>query len=386
MRILFYNQAGEVSGAERVLLGILRHLMPSRGDWMLCAPPGALLTAAEREGARVAAISPLVLGRSRNPLTLANYALRALRPSLDLAAVIRHVRPDVLYANSIRSGLVGVTAARLSGRRPRVVVHLHDPVHAMALDRLAARYVGRMADVLIAVSQFVAGGFAAERTKIRVVYNAIEPERFQSSPQKAQEVRRRLGIGPDTPLLAVVGQITPWKGQREALDALAQVRAVLPDANLLIAGSAKFTGRHRQYDTEAYRRELVARAAEPDLAGAVHLSGEISDVASVYSSATVVLVPSWYEAFAMVVLEALAARRPLIASAAGGNLEIIRHGVDGWLVPPRDPDALARASIDLLRDAPLREVLAGQGHARVMERHTMEPYMKQIAEILELPA
>src|SRR4029079_2728177 len=183
-----------------------------------------------------------------------------------------------------------------------------------------------------------------------------------------------------------VGQITPWKGQREAIEALAQVRTVLPDARLLIAGSAKFTGRPRQYDTEAYRQELVARAAQPDLAGAVHLTGEIGDVAAVYSSATVVLGPSWYEAFAMVVREALAARRPLIASAAGGNLEIIRHGVDGWLVPPRDPAALARAARALLRDAPLRETLAAQGHARIMERHTIGPYMQRFAEILELPA
>jgi L-malate glycosyltransferase len=384
MRILFYNQAGEISGAERVLLTILPHLKAKTAEWVLCAPPGSLLAAAEREGARVATIAPLVLGRTHNALKLGRYALHALRPSLDLAAAIHRFRPDVVYANSVRSGLVGVTAARLSRRRPRVVVHLHDPVHPTALDRVTARYVGRLADTLIAVSQFVADGFPRERAKVRVLYNAIDPERFRGSPEKARELRRRLGIPPDSPLLALVGQITPWKGQREALEALAEVRAALPDTNLLIAGSAKFTGRHRQYDTEAYRRELLARAAQPDLAGAVHLTGEISDVASIYSSATVVLVPSWYEAFAMVVLETLAAQRPLIASAAGGNLEVIRHGVDGWLVPPRDPAALARASIDLLRDAPLRDALAARGHARIMERHTIGPYMKRFAEILGL--
>jgi glycosyltransferase involved in cell wall biosynthesis len=386
MRILFYNQAGEISGAERVLLTILQHLNRDTTTSMLCAPRGSLLAAAGREGIRAVPVAPLVLGRTRNPVKLGGYAVRAARPSADLRAVIRDFRPDVLYANSVRSGLVAVTAARFSARRPRVMVHLHDPVHANALDRVAALYVGRLADTLVAVSQFVADGYARERTKVRVLYNAVDPERFRTSPDRARAVRQQLGIAPDAPLLAVVGQITPWKGQSEALEALAAVRAEAPDVHLLIAGSAKFTGRHRQYDTEAYQRELIVRAARPDLAGAVHLTGEISDVASVYSSATIVLVPSWYEAFAMVVLEAMAAERPLIASAAGGNLEIIRHGVDGWLVPPRDPAALAAAALELLHDSRLRETLAANGHARVAERHATGPYMQRFNEILGLSA
>ncbi|MCC6176229.1 MAG: glycosyltransferase family 4 protein [Chloroflexi bacterium] len=386
MRMLFYNQAGEISGAERVLLTILQHLKPEAATPMLCAPPGSLLAAAAHEGVRAAPVAPLVLGRTRNPLRLGGYAVRAGRPSAELAAVIRRARPDVVYANSIRSGLVAVTAARLSGRRPRVVVHLHDPVHQTALDRIAALYVGRLADMLIAVSQFVADGFAREQAKVRVLYNAVDPERFRSSPERTRAARERLGIGPDAPLLAVVGQLTPWKGQREALDALATIRAEIPNTHLLIAGSAKFTGRHRQYDTEAYQQTLTARAAQPDLAGAVHMTGEISDVASIYASATLVLVPSWYEAFAMVVLEAMAAERPLIASAAGGNLEIIRHDVDGWLVPPRDPAALAAAALGLLRDPQQRERLAANGHSRVVERHTIGPYMQRFSEILGLSA
>ena len=384
MRVLFYNQAGEISGAERVLLTILQHLKPDAATSILCAPRGALLDAARREGIRVVPVAPLVLGRTRNPLKLGGYAVRAGRPTVDLARVIHRFRPDVVYANSVRSGLVAMTAARISGRRPRAVVHLHDPVHQTMLDRAAAHYVGRLADTLVAVSQYVADGYGRERSKVQVLYNAVDPERFRTSPERAGAVRQQLGIAPDAPLLAVVGQITPWKGQREALEALAAVHTEIPDAHLLIAGSAKFTGRHRQYDTEAYQQELIARAAQPDLAGTVHMTGEISDVASVYSSATIVLVPSWYEAFAMVVLEAMAAERPLIASAAGGNLEIIRHGVDGWLVPPRDPTALASAVIGLLCDPRLRETLAANGRAHVLEQHTIGPYMKRFSEILGL--
>jgi glycosyltransferase involved in cell wall biosynthesis len=186
-------------------------------------------------------------------------------------------------------------------------------------------------------------------------------------------------------LLAVVGQITPWKGQRDALEALALVRSQLPETHLLVAGSAKFTGRYRRYDTQAYEHELLARSAQPDLAGQVHFSGEIGDVAAVYAAATIVLVPSWYEAFAMVVLEALAAERPLIATAAGGNREIITHGVHGWLVPPRDPTALAAAISSLLSDAPLRARLAAAGHAHIRQQHTLAPYVARWCQILGLP-
>src|SRR3954453_23794426 len=99
MRILFYNQAGEISGAERVLLTILQHLDRATITPMLCAPRGSLLAAAEREGIRVVPVAPLVLGRTRNPVKLGGYAVRAARPSADLRAIISGFRPDVVYAN-----------------------------------------------------------------------------------------------------------------------------------------------------------------------------------------------------------------------------------------------------------------------------------------------
>jgi L-malate glycosyltransferase len=382
MRILFYNHAGEISGAERVLLSILQHLSLPSGDSMLCAPPGLLLEAADREGARVEAVAPLVLGRTHNPLLLGGYALRAGRPAFDLARHISSFRPDLVYANSLRAGMVAVTAVRLVRARPRVVVHLHDPAHETLLDRIAARYVGRLADMLIAVSRYVADGFSREHAKVRVLHNAIDPDHFHSNPDAVRAIQGALSIPSSSPLLTVAGQITPWKGQREALEAFAAVRAAVPDARLLIAGSAKFVGRHRRYDTVAYQRELHERAERPDLAGSVHFSGEIRDIAAVYAASTIVLVPSWYEAFAMVVLEAMAAERPLIATASGGNLEIVEHEETGWLVPPKEPAALAAAAIRLLKDDALRQRIAANGSARVRERHVIGPYMAKFDEIM----
>jgi len=376
MRVLCYNHAPEISGAERSLLSIMRHAQGSGVRLLLCAPAGPLSDEARRLRLTVAPVAPLTLGYARNPLVLARYLTGALRPVADLARVVRRARPDLVYANSIRSGLVAALALRLVRCRPRLIVHARDALGDGALDGLTAAAIGHEADRVVAISAYVARGFArrAGADKLRVLHNAIDPERYRFDAAKGRAFRARLGVPAAAPLLAVVGQLTPWKGQGEALEAVALLRRSHPDAHLVIAGAAKFTGKHRRYDTNAYRDALVARARKPDLAGHVHFPGDVAD-AAVYSAADLVVVPSWAEPFGRVVIEAMATGTPVLATTAGGVPEIITHGVDGWLVSPRDPTALARGMARLLDDAPLRHKLAAVGRDAVEERFALADYM-----------
>jgi hypothetical protein len=107
------------------------------------------------------------------------------------------------------------------------------------------------------------------------------------------------------------------------------------------------------------------------------------DASAIYAAADVLLVPSWAEPFGRVVIEAMSARCPVIATAAGGIPEIIEHGVDGLLVPPIDPVALAHASLRVLGDPALRQRLVSNGMRRVAGRFSLDGYMQQLTAIWE---
>jgi glycosyltransferase involved in cell wall biosynthesis len=258
---------------------------------------------------------------------------------------------------------------------------MRDALRPTLAGRLVARIIGAEADAIVAISRYVAQEVRVPAGTVHVLHNAIDPCQYRFSPDKGSALRRRLGIPQEAPLLAVVGQISPWKGQHEAIEALAAVRKACPATHLLVAGSVKFLGAHCRYDNQEYYDALVARSQDPDVAGFVHLAGEVGDAGAIYSAADALLVPSWAEPFGRIVIEAMAARCPVIATAAGGVPEIMTHGVNGLLVAPRDPAALAGAALTLLRDAALRDALAHNAYEMVAERFSMADYTLHMQDI-----
>lgn len=381
LRLLFYTHAPEVSGAERSLLSIAQAAQDRGHTVLLAAPLGAITEGAAACGVSVAAMPPLALGYTRNPMTLARYLAGAAGPSLALARLTRAYRPHIVHANSARAGLVAAAALRLAPPRPRprLVVHTRDAFRAGLLSRLTARTVSHEAAAIVAISRYAAHGLGRPAT-VRVLHNAIDLSRYQRDEQAGAALRVRL-MTPETPLLALVGQISPWKGQADALEALARVRAAGVQAHLMIAGSPKFVGKGRRYDNGAYQAALVDRAGQADLRGHVHFLGETPDPTPIYSAASALLVPSWAEPFGRVVVEAMACGCPVIATAAGGVPEIITDGSDGLLVPPRDPLALSAAILALLGDTALQERLRQNGRRTAAARFGLDAYMTALQEI-----
>ena len=380
LRLLFYTHAPEVSGAERSLLSIAQAAQGRGHTVLLSAPAGAVTECAAACGVAVAIMPPLSLGYTRNPVTLAGYLVGAARPSLALARLIRVYRPQIVHANSARAGLVAAAALRLVQPRPRLVVHTRDALRGGALSRLTARAISHEAAAIVAISRYAAQGLGRS-ARVRVLHNAIDLSRYQRDQAAGAALRARLGVAPEAPLLAVVGQISPWKGQADALEALARVRASGVQAHLMIAGSPKFVGRGRRYDNQAYQAALMDRAGQSDLRGYIHFLGETPDPTPIYSAASALLVPSWAEPFGRVVVEAMACGCPVIATAAGGVPEIISDGRDGLLAPPRDASALSAAILVLLYDQELTERLRANARRTVVARFDIDPYMARLEGI-----
>ena len=164
------------------------------------------------------------------------------------------------------------------------------------------------------------------------------------------DVRRRLGIPADAPLLGQVAQITPWKGQDTSIRALAQLRESGIHAHLLIVGQVTFSGRGVRYDNEGYLRELHRLVAELGLTGNVHFLGQRDDVPALLQEIDLSLLPSWDEPFANVMLESMAMGTPLLVSDVGGGPELVEDRVSGRLLAPKRPEVWAAAVSELLND------------------------------------
>jgi glycosyltransferase involved in cell wall biosynthesis len=367
MRVLYVNHTGLLGGAERSLLSLLDFL-PADFDGRLACPPGPLHDDATRRGVRVVPIAgsagSLKLHLVQTPIALGAMAVAAA----GLLRAARFWHADVLHANSIRAGMIAEPVARALGRP--LVLHVRDCLPPSPLTRRLQQSLAERAAVVIAISHHVARAFDPDGTarRLEVIDNPFDLTRLDPASIDRNAARSRLGLAPDQPALALVGQITPWKGQEESIRALARTRRTHPNAVLLLVGEAKFVARATRYDNRSYLRRLHETVAELGLDGAVRFLGEREDVPEILRACDVALVPSWDEPFGRSVVEAMAMGVAVVSTAVGGPAEIIRDGIDGVLVAPRQAHALAAAIAGLLDEPATRHALGRAARASAIER------------------
>jgi len=161
------------------------------------------------------------------------------------------------------------------------------------------------------------------------------------------------------------------KGQRELIQAAARV----PDLHVVLAGEDLEAG-------GAYRESLVAEAERAGVADRVAFTG-FRPAETVLGALDVFVLPSWIEGMPITVLEAMAHRKPVVATPVGGTPELVVDGETGLLVPPRDPEALAEALRSLVADPKRARRLGEAGYARVAERFTVERMTTRVLEVYD---
>jgi glycosyltransferase involved in cell wall biosynthesis len=215
---------------------------------------------------------------------------------------------------------------------------------------------------------------------VRVVHNPVDDRAFAPGLVDRAEARRRLGLADQDEVLAVIAQLTPWKGQAEAVEMARLLRDTRPNLRLLLVGSAKFTAPGTRYDNAAYAREIERRIGEAGLDSHVRLLGEREDVPAIMAALDLLLVPSWREAFGRVAAEAMAVGVPVLATDVGGPAEIVRNGVDGLLLAPREPERWAAAAAALLDDDERRGAMGRAGAARAREAFGVDGHVRRVRE------
>lgn len=286
--------------------------------------------------------------------------LADLRAARRLAKLARTV--NLVHAHGLRAGWIAAIAQ--SVRPFPFVLTAHNMAEGGLPARLAVTHIGRRAQVVIAVSQAVAGSLVTlgmPPAKLRIVPNGVDVEAFAQLPLRA-DARQALGLTEDTFTVGCIARLSPEKG----VDVLAQAAAALPDVPVLVAGDGP--------------QRAVLQASLP---ANVRLLGRIPDTRALLAAVSVLVVPSRREGQGIVALEAMAARVPLIASRVGGLAEMLTDGETALLVPPGDPAALAHAISRLRDDTALQAHLSAHAACLVRERYS---HRRTVAAVLDVYA
>jgi glycosyltransferase involved in cell wall biosynthesis len=376
MRILYIDQTGQLGGGELAILPWLR--ANSEGAHVVLFEDGPFRPLIEDCGIPVEVLALNSLGKVRRQSGLASivFALPELI-SLRRRLTKRASGFEILYANSQKAFLVSALSKR---RGQPLVWHLRDILtaeHFGTIPRKVAVIFGNhFASIVIANSNATAESFIAaggRRDKVRVVHDGISPVPFDGvTSQEIQVLEKEIGSDVTT-TIGIFGRLSPWKGQHILLEALSGI----PEAHAVLVGDALFG------ETE-YVERLRARASQPDIAGRVHFLGFRRDIPGLMRSMDIIVHASTSpEPLGLVIIEAMLAGKPVIATRAGGAMEIIEHGDSGLLVSPGSVSELRTALEKLLSDPGLAHRLTVAGRRRAEEAFSLEAMFDGISQSIK---
>jgi glycosyltransferase involved in cell wall biosynthesis len=241
------------------------------------------------------------------------------------------------------------------------------------LDRALSRRAGLVIPMSKAIMDImVARGVPPEN--IRVLYDGLDPGKVKPA-RTPEELRKAYGVRDDQTVIGIVGNVREWKGQETVVRALIDVLEVHPNVVCFFVGAASPRDK-------AYQERLDRIIDDAGIRENVRFTGYQSDPASFVNMMSIVMHASVQpEPFGMVVLEAMAQRKPVIGSRAGGVVEMVVEGETGHTFPPGDSATLARMLVELLSN-PARAAKMGEaGYARLLESFTMDAYMAGIHKV-----
>jgi glycosyltransferase involved in cell wall biosynthesis len=329
VRILFLSTSMGLGGADQQLLSAAQ-VLRDRGHEI-----------------RIVSLTPLgPMGLQARSLGLTTDSLEMRRGVPDprglarLVRVVRAWKPDVVHSHMVHANLMG-RVLRLLVPVPVLVSTIHNVYEGGPLLMAGYRLSNGLVDHMTIISQAAADRFIGERIVpgrlLTVIANGVDTDRMRNVPPEARDaVRRAIGVSNEEFIWLAVGRFEVAKDYPNMLRAFKEVLSREPRAVLVIVGQGSLQG------------EAETLADELGLRDAVRFLGARDDVPAVMSAGDGYVMSSAWEGMPMVLLEAAAAGLPIVATAVGGNGEVVRDGESGFLVPARDPEALGQAMLRLM--------------------------------------
>ncbi len=372
--------SGAGGGAQVHVQSLVEHLDPERFDvQVISLSDGPAVRRIRAQGKCVHVID----------VTDDDLALEAV------LALLRVRPPDILHNHMYRAEIIGTRAALALAEggspRPYVIGTVHSSRVRSEEDKALLRWLTPSMDRLIAVSKAIVAKLEAEgRTAapIELIYNGVDLKRYEYT-EACCTLPEEYGFPEGAPLVGVIARLEPEKGHATLIEAWPRVLKQVPEARLLIVGEGS---QRATLEAQADALNLLGCGCSPDHSvGTKHarpdakilFTGLRDDVPAVTAALDVSVLPSYREAQGLAILEAMALRRPVVATRVGGVPEMIDHGRTGLLVPSRDPAALADAIATVLTDHPLADMIAKNGHDFVIENFSLDHMLAAVSALYE---
>ena len=359
LRILFINSIQMWGGAEVWLMDVM-HGLEKRGHrvTLICRPNTILEKNARAEGFEV---FPIRMRSDFDP-----FVIR------EVVKIIRRKKIQVMTTNMDKELRFGGLAAKLSGLK--AVIPSREVDYPLK-NRLRYRFTyNYLADTIIANSNSTKNTLLKEAPwldpdRIKVVYKGIDPAPYLKNPEEGAALRKALGIPAGAPLIGFVGQIIERKGIPDIISSIPMVLQKLPGARFLFVGEGDLSD---FLLTEVRKRRLEDR---------VIYAGFRKDIPAVMKAIDLLILPSIVEGFGYVLIEAMAAEKPVVATNVSSIPEIVTHGETGLLVDVHQPRALAQAMAAVLSDKPSARAFGKTGRETVLKKFTIDKMLSQIEAI-----
>ena len=389
-KALFVDHTAALGGGELAMLQIVTNLDKNRYQPVVVLFSEGKLALKLREAGiethvmplnsevaetRKDSLGPLTLLKTKNIRDTVTFAFR-------LAQFIRAEKFDLVYTNSLKSDIIGGLAARLAGRP--VIWHIRDRIEE---DYLPAPVVRAFRALCRLVPDYVLANSNATLQTLKLprqertatVYSGVDTAQCVVPDAIRSDVPAPSAswAAPSAPRIGLVGRISRWKGQHIFLQAAAQVRKRYPDAQFQIVGSALF-------NEENYEKEVKEMARSLDLGDSVEFTGFRSDIPEVMAGLDILVHASITgEPFGQVVVQGMAAGKPVVATNGGGIPEIVADGLTGLLVPMADADAMAAAICHLISKPALAQQMGLMGRQRVLEQFTIDHTIFKVEQVFD---
>lgn len=297
--------------------------------------------------------------------------------AVSLPALLLRGRFDILHCHLVASNIIAKPIGRLC-RVPAVLNHDHtnDDYRAndrarLALDTLSNRLASHIIAVSDSCRRFLVERERVPAEKITIVQNAIDLRRFSAACGTRSEARKSMGLPENVPVVAGVGRLNPQKNFSLFIRVAAEVLKRCPQAVFVLAGDGPEDGLLRKL------------ARESGVGERLHFCGYVPDTRQVYLAADVLLMPSLFEGLPMSLLEAMAMRVPVVASALDGIAEVVENGRDGFLVPSGDAKCFCERVCQLIENPSLARELGAAASEKIARRFSSERMCCEVERVYD---